>query len=61
VTALNKASRFAVTTQVWKVVRAFGQNAQWSAPVGLENITSDLLVRVLLSCSRGASKDSWVL
>lgn len=31
--------------EVWKVVRGFGTVAQWMAPIGLERITSDLLVR----------------
>ena len=33
--------------QVWRTVRAFGSVANWSAPVGLECITSDLLVCAL--------------
>ena len=30
--------------QVWKTVRSFGTVADWSAPVGMERITSMLLV-----------------
>ena len=30
--------------QVWKTVRSFGTVADWSAPIGMERITSILLV-----------------
>ena len=35
-------------TQVWGAVRGFGSIAQWSAPVGLERISAELLVSSLL-------------
>lgn len=35
---------FQPLAQVWKTVRSFGTVADWSAPIGMERITSILLV-----------------
>lgn len=36
--------------EVWKLVRGFGTVSEWMAPVGLERITSNLLVSIDGSC-----------
>ena len=37
----------APAAEVWGIVRAFGSVSDWMAPIGLERITSTLLVRSL--------------